>query len=78
VTYDCPLCSTDFEDAKCHDSCPFSSGCAMVRCPRCGYEFVEKSSIVTMIRRVAQTLLSVRPVHESTDKSVCATRKENS
>lgn len=50
-TYDCPLCGTDFTGAECHSSCPMSSGCAMVRCPHCGYEFVESGRFVDMLRR---------------------------
>ena len=49
--HECPLCSTDFEGAECHSSCPMARGCAMVRCPKCGYEFVESGRIVDMLRR---------------------------
>lgn len=48
---ECPLCGTDFEGAECHSSCPMSHGCAMVRCPHCGYEFVESGRITDMLRR---------------------------
>lgn len=51
MSYECPLCGTDFEGVTCHSSCPMSSGCAMVRCPRCAYEFVPDGSLVAMIRR---------------------------
>ena len=50
-TYDCPLCGTDFTGAECHASCPMSRGCAMVRCPHCGYEFVESGRFVDMLLR---------------------------
>ena len=49
--YECPLCGTDFAGAVCHSSCPMSKGCAMVRCPRCGYEFVESGRLLDMLRR---------------------------
>lgn len=49
--YECPLCSTDFAGSECHSSCPMSRGCTMVRCPRCGYEFVESGRFVDMLRR---------------------------
>jgi len=49
--YECPLCGTDFEGTNCHTSCPMSNGCAMVRCPRCGYEFVESGKFADMLRR---------------------------
>ena len=48
---ECPLCGTDFEGAECHSSCPMSHGCAMVRCPHCGYEFVESGKITDMLKR---------------------------
>jgi len=51
MSYECPLCSTDFESAACHSTCPMASGCAMVRCPRCGYEFVESGRIADLLRR---------------------------
>lgn len=49
--YECPLCGTDFEGAECHSTCPMSRGCTMVRCPRCGYEFVESGRFADMLRR---------------------------
>jgi Fe2+ transport system protein FeoA len=49
--YDCPLCGTDFSGAACHSACPMSSGCSMVRCPHCGYEFVESGRFVDMLLR---------------------------
>lgn len=50
-SYECPLCGIDFEGAACHSSCPMSRGCDMVRCPRCGYEFVESGRLLDMLRR---------------------------
>ncbi|MEA2572058.1 MAG: FeoA domain [Acidobacteriota bacterium] len=50
-SYDCPLCGTDFAHAECRSSCPMSRGCTMVRCPHCGYEFVESGRFVDMLRR---------------------------
>jgi len=52
VTYECPLCSLEFEEAQCHSSCPFSNGCAMVRCPSCAYEFVQEGFIASIFRRL--------------------------
>ena len=49
--YECPLCGTDFYGAECHSVCPMSSGCAMVRCPHCSYEFVESGKFTDMLRR---------------------------
>ena len=51
MNYECPLCGTDFDGAQCHSSCPMSRGCLMVRCPHCGYEFVESGRFTDMLRR---------------------------
>ena len=49
--HDCPLCGTDVTGAECHSSCPMARGCSMIRCPRCGYEFVESGRFVDMLLR---------------------------
>lgn len=51
MTYECPLCGTDFDGAECHSACPMSRGCPMVRCPHCSYEFVESGRFTDMLRR---------------------------
>ena len=73
---ECPLCGTDFEGAECHSSCPMARGCAMVRCPHCGYEFVESGRIADMLKRwirrapkvanAAQTIVPATAVAEGT------------
>jgi hypothetical protein len=45
----CSLCGLDFTGSMCHSACPFSRGCEMVRCPRCGYEFVDESAVVRFV-----------------------------
>ena len=50
-SYECPLCGTDFDGAQCHSTCPMSSGCTMVRCPHCNYEFVESGRFTDMLLR---------------------------
>lgn len=50
-TYECPLCGTDFAGAECRSACPMSHGCTMIRCPQCGYEFVESGRFADMLRR---------------------------
>jgi hypothetical protein len=47
----CPLCSLEFDGETCPPSCPMAGGCALIRCPKCGYEFVEDSAIVALVRR---------------------------
>jgi len=51
MTHECPLCGTDFAGENCHSSCPMARGCSMIRCPRCGYEFVESGRFIDMLRR---------------------------
>ena len=51
MSHECPLCSTDFDGEECHSSCPMARGCTMIRCPRCGYEFVESGRFLDMLRR---------------------------
>ena len=68
-SYDCPLCGTDFTGAVCRSSCPMSKGCAMVRCPRCGYEFVESGRFVDMLLRWVRRAPVVE-VAPSVDRSV--------
>jgi len=51
ATHECPLCGLDFTGAECHSSCPMARGCAMIRCPRCNYEFVESGRFLDMLRR---------------------------
>lgn len=52
MSHECPLCTLEFEFEVCHTTCPLAPGCKMVRCPRCGYEFVEEGFIVSLIRKV--------------------------
>ncbi|HEX7705599.1 MAG TPA: hypothetical protein VF701_03980 [Thermoanaerobaculia bacterium] len=52
MNYECPLCSLGFEGSTCHSACPMSGGCAMVRCPRCFYEFVPDGKLAAFFRRI--------------------------
>ena len=48
----CPLCQHVFplEGAVC-SGCGMTGGCEMIKCPRCGYKFVEESKIVSFFRK---------------------------
>jgi rubredoxin len=50
--YECSLCGLEFDGASCHGSCPMSRGCEMVRCPRCGYEFVQDGFVAGLFRKL--------------------------
>lgn len=50
--YECPLCHLEFEGELCHAACSFATGCTMVRCPRCSYEFVQDGFLVELFRRM--------------------------
>lgn len=43
----CPLCGNRFTEggARC-TGCPIHGVCATICCPRCGYQFVERSVVV--------------------------------
>ena len=50
-THHCPLCGFEFVGADgCPTSCPMSTGCGMVKCPNCRYEYVVRSRTVDAIR----------------------------
>lgn len=45
----CPLCGLSFDvqdAANACQGCPLASGCHLVRCPCCGYEWAEQSRLV--------------------------------
>jgi hypothetical protein len=53
-----------------------SKGCTMVRCPRCGYEFVESGRFVDMLRRWIRrspAIASVPSVHHGDESLVRVT-----
>ena len=53
--HDCPLCGCDFEEGAAHcGGCPLNQACGTVCCPRCGYEFVDRSATVDWLRRMAR------------------------
>jgi hypothetical protein len=45
----CPLCQYDFNDKAACRGCGLSKQCALIKCPNCGYEFVEDSKIVSAL-----------------------------
>jgi hypothetical protein len=51
----CGLCGYRFvpgtETMACA-RCPMARGCAVICCPRCGYEFVTESRLVNFLRRI--------------------------
>ena len=49
---ECGMCGHSFtreEGAACQSGCPMASGCGMVTCPSCSYEFPLESKIVSLI-----------------------------
>ncbi len=55
VAFTCGLCGSRFSHGveSCH-SCVLASGCQLVRCPGCGYQFPRSSRIVDWVRRLAR------------------------
>jgi hypothetical protein len=55
TTFDCPLCGGRFSHGlQVCGACPLNAGCALVRCPNCGYQFPRTSSLVEWGRRLAR------------------------
>jgi hypothetical protein len=49
----CPLCGFNFgreEQSWACQRCPLASGCRLIRCPQCGYEWAEESSLVNWFK----------------------------
>jgi hypothetical protein len=62
----CPLCGCRFEAAESVPvcgACPMAFGCDLARCPHCGYEWAERSALVTWLtrRRRASTMAGDTP-----------------
>jgi hypothetical protein len=59
----CPLCGGAFHasDRGCRPSCPLSSGCGMMCCPRCGYGFPQEGRGLAGVLRRALVRLGRRP-----------------
>lgn len=50
----CPLCQYELKpdgDSGCA-SCGLVKNCSLIKCPNCGYEFVEKSGIILFFARL--------------------------
>ncbi len=58
----CPLCQERFDERTTCHGCGLKGHCMLLRCPRCGYEFVEESKTVRLIRRFFK--------HETKEKKV--------
>ena len=47
----CPLCQYRFGDRGACHGCGFTKGCTMIKCPNCGYEYVERSRTIEWIQK---------------------------
>lgn len=56
MTVTCPLCQFPFEEQDACARCGLVKSCALLRCPNCQYEFVEKSGTISWIGRGIQKL----------------------
>ncbi|MGE5277509.1 MAG: hypothetical protein ACM3SU_10985 [Acidobacteriota bacterium] len=53
TAFTCPLCGCRFEHGgRACGSCPMSTGCDLVKCPNCGFQFPRASRIVAWLRRI--------------------------
>jgi hypothetical protein len=49
----CGLCGNRFtHGGLVCGTCPMETGCALVRCPNCGFQFPRSSSVVDFFRRL--------------------------
>jgi hypothetical protein len=57
----CPMCGTEYspdEAASACAKCPLARGrCALVRCPKCGYETVAETRLGRLARKLKQFAL---------------------
>lgn len=52
--FTCALCGARFtHGGETCGACPLASGCDLVRCPACGYQFPRRSSLVDAWRRLS-------------------------
>jgi len=57
TAFGCPLCGCLFEHGgRVCGSCPMSTGCDLVKCPNCGFQFPRSSRLVTWLRGLAARL----------------------
>ncbi len=53
TAFACPLCGCRFEHGeRVCGSCPMSTGCDLVKCPHCGFQFPRSSRVVEWFRRL--------------------------
>lgn len=54
----CGMCGHPFayEEGVACSTCPFAAGCALVKCPRCGFEFPPESKLVSLAARIVRRL----------------------
>ena len=51
--FECQLCGCRFtHGGQVCGSCPMATGCELVRCPNCGYQFPRSSRIADAFRRL--------------------------
>jgi hypothetical protein len=51
----CGFCGHEFDESDANagcKSCPLSSGCRMLKCPRCNYENPPEPSLVRKIKNI--------------------------
>ncbi|HEV3193627.1 MAG TPA: hypothetical protein VGY54_24145 [Polyangiaceae bacterium] len=61
---DCGMCGHAFtreEGAACQGGCPMATGCGMVTCPSCGYEFPPESKLLTFVTNLLRPRRAAAP-----------------
>jgi hypothetical protein len=56
-TRQCPLCGHRFVRGEEHcGSCPMVKGCGTILCPRCHYEFLDRSATIEALKRAGRRI----------------------
>lgn len=56
VLHRCPLCGGTFAEEQHCAICPMTRYCHTLCCPNCGYSYVERSSLVDLVRHLVARL----------------------
>ena len=61
IMHRCPLCGGTFAEEQHCSVCPMTRYCHTLCCPNCGYSFVERSSLVELVRHLVARLRRPAP-----------------
>lgn len=71
----CELCGLEFrkeEGEKACKNCLLSKSCGMIKCPRCGYEIPDESSLSKILKKWSQKLMQLKNKTKKIQANKCA------